>query len=279
MVRPFSVESKNQEEPWIGVRLQGGLGNQLFQFATGHAVAKNRGFLLRVDCRLLETMGTREFELARVLDASVLIDGRKRARSIFREQGFRFDPAILEVPASTWLEGYFQSWRYFQQNRVELQELILESKLHSPHTQKPVKTERFIALQVRRGDYLNPAQLKFHGICSIDFYKRGLALSRRLVGDLPAVVFSDDTQTAREFAQELPNSTPHDPSGNSSPLDTLRELSLASAHVIANSSFGWWGAWLSDTSEVTIAPRPWFNDASVDTRDLLTPNWLTLDRQ
>ncbi len=279
MFKYLSVARKDQGEPWIGVRLQGGLGNQLFQFATAHAVAKSRGLPLRVDRAPLDTYGSRDFELERVLDPSVVVVSLERARHVFREQGFRFDPSVLSVPARTWLTGYFQSWMYFDQNRGELQSLILGREPDFLNQQTPVAAEPFIGLQVRRGDYLQPAQLEFHGICNVAFYKRGLALARRLVGNLPAVVFSDDTETAREFAQVLSDATPDDVTGDASPLASLRRLCSASAHVIANSSFGWWGAWLSDNSEVTVAPRPWFNDPSSDTRDLLPPNWLTLDRQ
>lgn len=267
------------EVPWVGIRLEGGLGNQLFQFALGLTLANSNNSMLKIDVSKLHSYGTREIELEPLLTSNEIVTNEPKIKNSLKEKGFAFQQEFLNSPVFTWQEGYFQSWKYFQSIEVEIKKRLLGKEDIQSQNKSIGLPESFIALQVRRGDYLNPEQIKFHGICGLDYYKFALELARKVVGDLPAVVFSDDQDAAEFFASQLPNSQPDKPIIGETALETLRRLTAGKSHIIANSSFGWWGSWLSESSQLTIAPRPWFNDASINTRDLLPPQWITVDKQ
>lgn len=263
----------NDPQAPLVVELNGGLGNQLFQYGAALSQAKRLEVGLQIDTSLVDKEGARGFELGEFAQGIIASPKTSTSKYKFTEKSFAYDSSIEQISPSTSLHGYFQSWMYVDSVR----EILLNSlnpKIVEPETSE----ENFIALQVRRGDYTNPDQLKFHGICSLSYYKNGLNLIREIVGDIPAIVFCDDQKVGQEFSKELPNCIADEP-GSETPLQTLRRLTKAKAHVIANSSFGWWGSWLSNTSEVTVAPRPWFGDKRIDTSDLLPPEWLTLDRR
>lgn len=275
MIFKKSIPRASSESKAISVQLNGGLGNQLFQYGAAFSQAKRLGVGVVLDTSLLGDPGSRDVEMAGFVPESCFVSGVNRRVPTFKEDGFAYQPGIETIEPGTHLIGYFQSWKYLHSAKDEI---LGAFRQRIPAADSLTDDDPFIALQVRRGDYLNKEQLAFHGICSFDYYEKALEISRSLVGNLPAVVFCDDPEVALEFAALLPNAAADVPPPGESPADTLWRLSQASGHVIANSSFGWWASWLSSSSTVTIAPRPWFGNRSIETSDLLPPNWLTLDR-
>jgi hypothetical protein len=136
---------------------------------------------------------------------------------------------------------------------------------------------KFIAIQVRRGDFLEAGQLRFHGLVPNSFFEVSLAHLRSIVGRHSAVVFSDEYEVAEQLATELKGAEPYYGDEDEPPLATLGALASAEALAISNSSFGWWAGRLASPATV-IAPRPWFIDRSTDTGDLIEDNWLQLGR-
>jgi hypothetical protein len=259
----------------ISVQLNGGLGNQLFQYGAALSQANRLGVSVSLNTSQLGREGSRDLEVLDFAVSSEIFAKRDRPFAKFKENEFAYDGRIESIGAGTELVGYFQSWKYLERSKVDL---VTSLRNRAVLTGLPAPARPFIALQVRRGDYLDKAQLAFHGLCSFEYYERALAISRSLIGDLPAVVFCDDLDTAMQFSEALPRAVADVPMDGEKPAETMSRLAQASGHVIANSSFGWWGAWLSSSSQFTIAPRPWFGDRSIDTADLLPPEWLTIDR-
>lgn len=257
----------------ITIELVGGLGNQLFQYGAGLAQAQRLSTDLILNIGRLKPSQSRSFELAELAPFATTKRPSKLYLRRFGESGFAYDQRVDQVRPGTFMRGYFQSWKYLTEIGGRLKDEFQQSTASTP-----VVTEPHIALQVRRGDYLNPQTLKVHGICSFDYFERSLKFARSKLGNLPAVVFGDDAQTAADFAGKLQNALVDQSPENSSALETLHQLSFATAHIISNSSFGWWGSWLSPHSRMTIAPRPWFSDNRLDTKDLLPTNWITFDR-
>jgi hypothetical protein len=275
MIFKKSTPRASSEAKAISVQLNGGLGNQLFQFGAALTQAKRLGVGVVLDTSLLSFPGSRDVEMSGFVPESSFVSGVNRRVPTFKENGFAYQSGIEAIEPGTHLIGYFQSWKYCHSAKDE----ILSAFRQSIPLIVPLRPDDpFIALQVRRGDYLNKKQLALHGICSFDYYEKALEISRSLAGNLPAVVFCDDQEVALEFAAKLPDTAADVPPEGESPADTLWRLSHATGHVIANSSFGWWASWLSLSSTVTIAPRPWFGNRSIETSDLLPTNWLTLDR-
>jgi Glycosyl transferase family 11 len=284
----------------IVVKLMGGLGNQMFQYALGRRLAHERGVPLKLDLTWFSDAPNmsadtiREYALdgwrihASIANAADLssIPGRDgllarlgfaRSRAV-REQGFGFDAEVLRVPSNAYLNGYWQSERYFKAIRdVLMRDFTLAAPpcSHVAQLLPQLRELRPTAIHVRRGDYAhNRVTNAFHGLCSIEYYKEA---ARRIAERIPEpafLVFSDDLDWVKENLRlGWPTSyVQHDDA--CSPHQDMWVMSRCSHHIIANSSFSWWGAWLCPSDEkIVIAPKQWFRDPQIDTRDLIPEGW------
>ena len=284
----------------------GGLGNQLFVYAVGLALARLRDTELHCDTwnfygydwhvyeldtfpnaidetfssRSREIFGHRARRLTRRLDSSRIPLGR--IGRVYFEYDSTFDPRVLDLPDNTRLAGYFQSWKYFDSVREEVADQVLVGPAHSAwlkETKRQLDSKGpWIALHIRRGNY---TFLPSMGLADWSYYERALKVLDRQVNDeLPVAVFSDSPELIRPLLSLLGTRATliESPPGVRA-IEVLRLMSGASHFVIGNSTFSWWGAFLADTaSRVVIAPRPWLNDGNFNERDLLPPHWLTVGR-
>jgi len=256
---------------YLIVQLTGGLGNQLFGLATVMSLAEKRGLSSAIS--LLEfDRNPRKFELGSICArAGVPINEQETA--IFRENSiFEYDERIESVQAGTRLIGYFQDYKYFDNER----ELIKNSFLSIPEQASLKLQAPFIAVHVRRGDYLTPVHLKHHGICDFAYYVDSVSVLRSIWGNLPVKVFSDDPKTAIELCLVISNSTPFNDNGLT-PWEILLEMAKMKCLVASNSSFSWWAGYLGQKSygEILI-PDPWINCKS--NNSLKLPGWISLPR-
>ncbi|MBU1312778.1 MAG: alpha-1,2-fucosyltransferase [Alphaproteobacteria bacterium] len=291
----------------ITVKLLGGLGNQMFQFATGRAVARRLGSELLLDISSFERYDLRRFELedwainARVATASELaragvvpssprmltrisrLLGLALPATTFRESSFAYDPGILQVTDPVYLDGYFQSERYFSDVAGYLRE---EFVLRQPTDAKNKAMEALIrdagplavSLHIRRGDYVANAQTaQYHGVCSLDYYSAAVAHIAEQVGGGHYFVFSDDLAWVRENLKITQPMTLVDVNGPDKGAWDMALMTACRHHIIANSSFSWWGAWLNPRPDkIIVAPKRWFAGASHDTTDLVPASWIRL---
>lgn len=280
--------------------LDGGLGNQMFQYAAGRATSARLGAPLTLDLRRLKKAGARDYALnvfALKQGVKLLTEGeppeapRRRYRLLrrllgmrdyYQEQGFPYDAAILGVSAPVTLDGYFQNDRYFADiadairceftPRAELKDEIeaLAARL--------LPADTSVSLHVRRGDYVNPATMKVHGLIEPEYYARALRLLEGRIGGKPVVcVFTDDPAWARSHL-ELPANARFVSEHTHSAVQDLVLMSRCTHHITANSSFSWWGAWLNpNQGKVVVTPREWFRpEIGIDTRDLRPSGWLMI---
>jgi len=287
-------------------RLEGGLGNQLFQYAAGRRLADARNTALELDVSGLDdpTVRTpRSYELGAFairaelaspgeIDAIATRGGsavsrllgcraRTRSRRAASERTFRFDPEVLALPDGVYLRGYWQSERYFEDASDRIRQ---DLRFRAPATGgnaeilKEIAEQRSVSLHVRRGDYLtDPAVLAMHGVCSLDYYHRAVDYIRRNVPDPTFYLFSDDPGWVRENLDLRDRVRLLDHNGVDAPAEDLRLMSRCAHHIVANSTFSWWGAWLNpDPHKIVIAPERWFADESIDTSDLLPASWVKL---
>jgi glycosyl transferase family 11 len=286
----------------IITRLMGGLGNQMFQYAAGRSLALRRGSDLALDLSFLreppsDLATLRPYELgcfpieAALLDTSPRIDQsrswisrlfprREAGVRLFQEQGPGFDPAVFRVPDQTLLVGYWQSELYFRDHAEVIRR---DFTFCSPPTGRneelaaEIEQSESISLHVRRGDYANDAQTQaFHGTMSTGYYRE--ALSRiQTQGDPHVFVFSDDPEWGRVHL-ELPCPTTFvDHNRPDRGHEDMRLMSLCRHHIIANSSFSWWAAWLDPRAgKMVVAPSQWFRDATVDTGGLIPKTWIRI---
>jgi Glycosyl transferase family 11 len=275
--------------PTVRVRIVGGLGNQMFGAAAGMALAKRLGAKLEFELYQFRASSaqTLPYELAPFnlpADLSRSRDWRfkpeaslyrwwKRVTAgtgagaghvpvLWRQPGHHFDPEFERLSGNVYLKGYFQSERYFANIKAEVRKAFDLSALISEAGRAQAGAagavgERSVAVHVRRGDYAQHSD-RF-ALLQRDYYDRALRLVNRAVDRPRYFVVSDDPAAAREMFADRPDTTF---AAGGSAFDDMHLIASCHHHIIANSSFSWWGAYLSPWADgLTIAPRAWFSRA------------------
>ncbi|MBL0358838.1 MAG: alpha-1,2-fucosyltransferase [Chitinophagaceae bacterium] len=289
----------------IVVKLQGGLGNQLFQYAIGKRLALHHNTPFKLDTTFLnQTEATgkitpRSYELDQLSttdetasaadihafsNSANLLHRLKKyfTRSKYiREKSFRFDPDFLSYGNNCYLDGYWQCENYF----IEISDVLRnEFKCKLAPDEKNIEMQANIAstnavsIHIRRGDYIsNPAAHQFHGICSLEYYQQAVDLIAAKTSNPHFFIFSDDVNwVAANFTINFPTIIV-DINDSSSGAKDMQLMSCCKHHIIANSSFSWWGAWLNtDQQKIVVAPKNWFRDSSIDTSTILPASWHTI---
>ena len=294
------------------VRLAGGLGNQMFQYAFARRTALENGVPLKLDVvsgfrndfygrkyslnhfNILEdTVTDRELKrIARTRSPSLVgkchrLVNRLRPRGksyILRECTFAdFDLSILKGYEHIYIDGYWQSERFFQSiEEVIRRELSVKSPLEGANLEiaNRIATEGSVSVHLRRlhgvsvSGEVDRAGVNLHGATSLEYYHRAVEYLRNRQGELHLFVFSDNPEWAEEnFHVPHPTTFVSHNRGDQD-YEDLRLMTLCKHHIIANSSFSWWGAWLCENPQKSvIAPKKWFNDPSRYTHDLVPDRW------
>jgi hypothetical protein len=141
-----------------------------------------------------------------------------------------------------------------------------------------IKQTTSVSLHVRRGDYVtNTTTAQFHGTCSLAYYHAAVDYIAAQVSDPHFFVFSDDLDWVAKNLPILHLTTLVDVNGPDRGVADMSLMTACQHHIIANSSFSWWGAWLNpSTRKIVVAPKRWFNQVGHDTRDLLPESWVKL---
>jgi hypothetical protein len=184
-----------------------------------------------------------------------------------------------ELPSRCYMEGYWQSEKYFK-SVAELirSEFTFATALNAINEKyaAQIAVSNSISLHVRRGDYAsNPRTLAIHGLLPLDYYHRAVDFISQRVPDPTFFIFSDDMNWVRENLR-IPHPC-HFVTCNSAgdSYNDMRLMSMCRHHVIANSSFSWWGAWLNPSEDkIVIAPKRWFTER--DSSELIPNDWVRL---
>jgi Glycosyl transferase family 11 len=260
----------------IAVRLTGGLGNQLFQYAAARAAS------LRNDCRLalefenLDSLGDGHPERAYMLDVlniNAIANGSARYNNLkeYTENTYCFDAEFLNIARGTRVSGYFQSELYFASYRDDLRREVKLIAPVSPAFSLLAETIRgadySVSIHLRRGDFVTtPSTNAFHGICGRDYYVLAMAIIEGLrARKARYFVFSDDRAEAKRMFYDLDRvifaETPID-----RPWEDMFLMSLCSDNILANSSLSWWAAWRNDNpGKNIVAPRRWVSPEAMRT--------------
>jgi hypothetical protein len=290
------------------VRLIGGLGNQMFQYAAGRALALRHGAELKLDVSGFDAYKRRRYELdALAIRASVATgtdlamfgaDARPRSQfaervrrrlrihrksrfPVHREPHFQFDPTLALLRPPVFLDGYWQSEKYFSDCAATLRrELTASAPFDAANAAVAARIDAVtaVSLHVRRGDYVDdPKTNRYHGTCSLDYYRRAIELITARVDSPHVFVFSDDSPWTRANLRVEGPTTFVDANPADRGFRDMQLMSRCRHHVVANSSFSWWGAWLDPSPDkIVVAPKRWFNADDIDTRDLVPATWVRL---
>ncbi len=288
----------------IIVRLSGGLGNQMFQYALGRRLASDRKVPLGLDLRWFEKHPERPYRLdAFQIQADILgsrevdrlTSGGKNffirewrklqhffpyyQRTIVKQEKIGFDANILNVPSTAYLDGYWQSELYFTpiENLIRQQFQLKDPRLVNMEIANEISNSNSVSIHVRRGDYATNQKInKSHGLCPKEYYFKAAEYMSNKLCNSRFFVFSDDILWAKENLSSIKSIT----FVSSDEMNDLQEFSLmrfCHNHIISNSTFGWWGAWLSDYGDkIVIAPQNWFGSPEIKYFDLVPRNWLRM---
>jgi hypothetical protein len=284
----------------------GGLGNQMFQYAAGRALALGLGQPFRQDVsgfadfagndRVFNIPGeiATKAEMRRILGWQFPSQIRRvlaqpfmaafRCRGFVVEPHAHYWPGIENVPQECYLHGYWQSEKYF--NPVESivrADFAFKVPLNGQNAELAVQMGRVnaVSLHVRRGDYVNnPKTLAMHGLCSMEYYHKAIGYISKRVEHPYFFVFSDDIPWVKDNLKiNFPCQYVGFNRGTKSYND-MHLMSLCRHHIIANSSFSWWGAWLNGREDkIVVAPKKWFakdNNDNNNMKDRFPSGWVCL---
>ncbi len=290
------------------VRLMGGLGNQMFQYAAARRLALAHAVPLKLDVSWFAQSADRTYALhaLNIQEAFVtpeeLVEVRgpsKRGipRVVFRLRrrfkiGYRwtwiherrlspFDRRAFNARERTYLDGYWQSEKYFLDVADTIRREFTIDFRPDARTREIVDqmaTTQSVSVHIRRGDYVSdPRTSPARSVCTPEYYQRCVSHVGERLADPHLFLFSDDPDwVARNLRFDHPWTLV---SGRAARTDheDLRLMSACRHHIIANSSFSWWAAWLNPhRDKLVLAPRRWMNDPRVDDRDVVPSGWTRL---
>lgn len=298
----LGAQARPDRTPGITGYLRGGLGNQMFIAAAAMEQCRRLGVPLLLDTSFLTMRPQHNGDIS-VLDhggemvasaprwlriepsrlAGLHLPAWATAR-VFTEASFAYDARIEHIKPRTTLNGYFQSWRYFQgcadELRTRFSEVRQPSEWYERTRDELGALGPWVGLHVRLGDYLDPVVAQRHGVVGAEYVERAVDVVRSLGHGGEVVLFSDDPERARGLHPALARAHVVVAPRESHPIESMVLMSRASALVIANSSFSWWAGYLGHRpGRPVICPRPWFGSLRLDTRDLLLPEWITVERR
>lgn len=287
------------------VQIQSGLGNQMFQYAF-YVALKHHQPDTKIDASIyryrpshngyeLERIFAIHPEHATITECNQLADVRKDLFSEIRRTlgwGKRTTGQLViePDPAQGWcpellhadncyLQGYWQSEKYFAEVKEQVRQDFQFCLPLSPEDEqwaKQIQNSNSVSVHIRRGDYLKKRRVEDYNVCSVSYYRNAVKTIQAQVEHPVFYVFSDEPEWGK--AQEIfPEGTifVSGHTGEKAYID-MQLMSLCRHHIIANSSFSWWGAWLGQQEEtITIAPDTWFRNRPRP--DIIPQEWTTID--
>lgn len=295
----------------IVVRLSGGMGNQMFQYSAGRALAIKHNMPLELDTTFLEhrikmpkflrpSFSFRDFDLdvfnieagfakkneikfwnRPILSGQIMltIDAILRKIAIFPgwEKKFSFNKEFLKLGSDSYLQGFWQSEKYFMNIASTIRKdftLNYDLPELNKNLAKEIENTNSLCVHLRRmhtgGD--------FHTKYDMDYYNKGIEYIKKNNDIDKIYVFSDDIDWCKEninFGIETFFIT-REYAGKKGEGD-MHLMSKCKYFIIPNSTFSWWGAWLSErVGKIVICPKKWFGDESIDTSDLIPEDWIKM---
>lgn len=270
----------------IIVQVCGGLGNQLFQYAFARALQEkgNRVYLAAVFYTKYRTQRTYLLDnfyikLKRAYWAEKLIAPladndlpfKIRTSHIHEEMGMAYAPKLLDIEGNHYLIGLFQDERYFKSISAELKKEICPRKRIkiSKELSYILKNENTASVHIRRGDYKQT-----NNLLNISYYKKAVDLMESKIDNAFFCVFSDDLNWARRHFDFVKNAYFINQDRRLMDYEELMIMSRCRHHIIANSTFSWWGAWLNSSfDKIVIGPKNWILGSKVN---IMPDAWIRL---
>ena len=279
----------------VTIKLCGGLGNQMFQYALGRAL--NAQHHVEYDVSSFEQDPCRRYLLGD-LGLELPLVKASRIAIVVNEQSLRYWPGIWALKGNCTLNGYWQSEKYFDDIGGVIRNEVFRNLKTSELTHEVARLithygDHSCFLHLRRSDNLRPTSILYQGLPTLNspYYQRAIARVQEQVAGVRFFLFTDDAEYFKD--KVLPANVTlvnhNAPSfyslddHNVRKTDTGREvedlylMSLCRHAIVANSTFSWWGAWLNHhegiADRVVTAPDPWFSAGDLDATDILPERW------
>ncbi len=288
-------------------KLIGGIGNQMFQYAAGKALAEHHDVELKLDTNDFQFYSNRRFSLGHFnINADIATNeeilkfiGKNKSKSlmilrerlgrllplkrrkIYYEPHFHYDENFFSLPPHIYINGYWQSEKYFNNIKsIILNDFSFREPLEGVNKEisEKILSSNSVSIHIRRGDYVtNKFTFFTHGVCGIEYYLNAINYISNLVEEPHFFIFSDEPEWASDnLITTFPVTFVNHNSGQND-FEDMRLLSICRHHIIANSSFSWWGAWLcKNEDKIVVAPKKWFNEYRASTKDLYPVQWVTI---
>lgn len=293
----------------IIIKLQGGLGNQMFQYAAARRLAIINHTSLKLDTTALVNDELRSYALnsfniyeefvtqrelnfiyrligwrRRILQlvpaATIIWDKYVPWKIVQEIQAQNVDSTVIRAKGNVYLDGYWQSEKYF----IDIQDIIrgeFSFKSHIFASKSEIKeliaNTHSIGLHIRRGDYIaNSSINQSHGTCDLSYYRYAVDFFARRISIPHFFVFSDDPAWCKQNLILDHPVTVVSQSYSNSDHEDLQLMSQCQHQIIANSTFSWWAAWLNPNPEkIVIAPQRWFRQRCTP-NDLIPVEWIKI---
>jgi len=270
----------------IIIKLIGGLGNQMFQYAAGRRAAHINKTELKLDISWFQNPegAIKRDYLLNIFNIQESFANKEEINKLKGgNQGLwqRLCKKFFKIKDNVYLEGYWQSEKYFKDiENIIRKEFTFKA---APDNVNQKMLDRItscdsISIHIRRGDYVVDGKTnRFHGVCDLDYYFKAVGLVAKQVKAPHFFVFSDDpTWVKQNLHLEFP-CVYVDQNFGKKDYEDLRLMLSCQHNIIANSSFSWWAAWLNaNPDKIIIAPKKWFAGKSIDTDDLVPASWIRL---
>jgi hypothetical protein len=295
-------------ENMIIIKLTGGIGNQMFQYSLGRVLSIKKNTNLKLDNTAYEKdyKNKRKYALCvfnikaeiasnkdlkiykttflkkliesfmfKLFNATVVL-----TKNYIKEKNFFFQPEIINVSKEIYLDGYWQSEKYFEdyadaiRDDFKFKDYLMDNQ--NINIAKVIQSTESISVHVRRGDYIQD-KMNFNkiGVCSSNYYNKCFKYILGKVVDPSFFIFSDDISWAKENLKVPCKCTFVDINSGDNGWKDLFLMSQCKHNILANSSFSWWAAWLNkNPKKIIISPDPWFKSDLFDTKDLVPENWI-----
>lgn len=272
----------------IIINLIGGLGNQMFQYATAKVLAIEKQQQLYLNRQAFETYNLHEYGLQHFSleqkDYKQPFRIQQKLNEIFRnkivhiEKDFNYNPLLNNLKGNLiFLEGYFQSEKYFIKYEKQIRDDFV---IISPLKQKTLDTIDFmklvnsVSIHIRRGDYLFN---EIHNTDKEKYYNQAMKEVESKIANPVYFLFSDDMDWVKSNFKPVYETHYIDFNNAHTNYEDLKLMSSCKHNIIANSSFSWWGAWLNpNANKIVIAPQKWFNDKTLNYQDVIPDTWIKL---
>ena len=260
----------------ISIKLQGGLGNYMFQIACANAYGLKYGKMpiFTTDDSMVVHKHINNYKSSILSNVNFIANKNFTGFSTLQEAGFNYHE-LPKIDGSVYLNGYFQTEKYFKEYSLETKSLFsypdnYVNAFNDKYT--TLLSLNTCSIHVRRGDYLNSPN--HHPVQTMNYYMKAI---KQMPKDSVFLIFSDDIAWCKQNFPDLPEKFRFI-EGTSDHEDLFLQ-SLCKNNIICNSTFSWWAAWLNNNPDKkVVAPIVWFGPAyaGYNTDDLYCDGWIKI---